>query len=94
MTQLHKDKEEIIEDWWRFMAENGATSEVISESGAEDFMTTSAQGEDGYIYMSGDIVDWEEFSLADKLKIINYAGGVDGMEERLIDEGWYEVDES
>jgi rubrerythrin len=87
---------EVQEKWWHMMSERGGSTEIMSEAGVV-YPANSPE------YMHGDPIIWDiEFSSSDRQKIINYAGGIDGMKEDLVyarwiserEAGWDEYGES
>jgi len=72
---------QVIQDWWQ----------LISEAGGEgDYMSMAMIGspDNSPNWESGDPIMWEEFSSSQQQALISKAGGIGGMIERLMNEGW------
>ena len=70
--------------------------ELISEAGGEgDYMSKAGvNGPDNTPNWEwGDPIMWEEFSSSQQQALTNAAGGIGGMQERLMNEGWSDYDD-
>jgi len=79
--EVNKTDAETTQDWWQ----------LISEAGGEgDYMQKAAvNGPDNTPNWEwGDPIMWEEFSSSQQQALTNAAGGIGGMQERLMNEGW------
>ena len=84
-TEVSAEEEEVANDLWIALAEGGLLGDFI-HGGIFKFEIT-------YPSWVTDITDttsisWDELSATDKQNVVNHFGGVEGMKEKLCDEGW------
>ena len=84
-SEVSAEEEEVATDLWIALSEGGLLGDYIN-GGIFKFEIT-------YPSWVSDITDttsisWDELSATDKQNVVNHFGGVEGMKEKLCDEGW------
>ena len=80
---LQSKTKDIAIDWWVAISEGNLAGDIMSVS---DVYPSTVEG-----YEAGDPIAFDEFTDEEKMKLINRAGGKDGMIDKIADE--WQLDE-
>jgi len=84
--EVSSEEEEVGSDLWQALAEGNLLGDYVF-GGIFNFEITMPEwATDPQIDVGS--IGWFELSDADKQNVVNHFGGVDGMKEKLCDEGW------
>jgi len=84
--EVNKTDAEVTQDWWQLISEGGGEGDYMSMAMVNGPDNTPN-------WEPGDPIMWEEFSSSQQQALISKAGGIGGMMERLMNEGWSDYDE-
>ena len=73
--------DQVVQDWWQLISEAGGDGDYMSKA-----MVNGPDNSPNW--ESGDPIMWDEFSSSQQQALTNAAGGIGGMIERLMSEGW------
>ena len=82
-NDLPSKTKDIAIDWWVAISEGNLAGDIMSVSGV---YPSTVEG-----YQGGDPIAFDEFTDEEKMKLINRAGGENGMIEKIADE--WQLDE-
>ena len=85
-TEVSAEEEEVANDLWIALGEGGLLGDYIGGGGFDFDITMPSWVSDPEVDMSS--IGWDELTATDKQNVVNHFGGVEGMKEKLCDEGW------